>query len=290
MGLPIGAVSSDVEAMIVLADTIIAQKKVCLFTEINNLCKWMQSSPPSTPNLTGHLFDFFDPSNPQLTVKRFQEAWLQVYPPNYEGQWNRNNISILRCMPLVATPERDWVKECSLTSAHPVSIDAHEFIVRILRNLIAEDSNNITTSLVPLQSHLASTTECQKIIDHAILSQDIIQVNPKDHNDVLNTLYVAAFVYTNLLKITKTTDPFVTLFSTVIGKQMDSATTSNALIAGALLGSFVGYQKMKTYHITSKNLDVVANAALISNRPQEYKVNRLSELAQRLGLAMSGQL
>ena len=285
LGVPIGSVNYDVENMLVLADTIVTHKKLCLYSQIVNMCQWTQATLPNVPEFLQTLFD--RPVD-NFTLQGFQQAWQTEFSNGLEQYWTRNNFALGRCMPLVALKDTNWSKECALTSASPVSMDAHEVIVRMLRDLINENSDDVETSLIPLHINFASSIQGQGVITQVLQNHEM-NLSEK-RGDALNTLFAAAFTYHNLLKIVKTTDPFVTLFSTIIGKNLSGCSSTNAVVAGAILGSFVGFNKMRTYQITSNNLNIIHNAALISQRPAQYKITRIHELSEKLALLMSGQL
>jgi len=256
----VGQVTDDTEMAIALMQAMARPGE----TAAGRYLAWAGTRPPAMGRNTRGLFSGLK------TLAGYQARWDHQHAAPRE-QWSQANGCLMRCAPLAlaADPERAAAEDCRLTNPHPVCVDACVAYVRAVAHVLRKLPGD---PLDPLQ---AQTSEVRDVLSTLAQSRDV----RTQKGWVLHGLWCAG----RALRAAQAGRSYAECIDDVIRQGGDSDT--NAAIAGALVGAYLGAHKMAAETPTRENLRIMLEADYQKGglpRPLDYHPRAGLQLVEKL--------
>ena len=285
----IGQVTDDTEMTITLAWSLINNNGYNRDQTILGYETWASQPKTMLGHTTRALFTGVKTVNGY--EKRYQKALkgkLKNIPRSTLTEVQSNG-SLMRCSPFIVMPNYDAITiDTNLTNPNSINLDVNYLYIATLQQLahINNDLNQVDQLYQWLQSS-AQTAEVQQLfIDMANgVTRD---VSGKDQGWVLHAFWCCLLS----LRLIVAGYDFKQILDTII--LMGGDTDTNGAIAGALLGSYFGYDQLSSNDVTANNIEIMKSVTseVTANggwpRAEQYTVSNLDQIAQ--GLYDLGQL
>lgn len=287
----IGQTTDDTEMAAALLQTVATPAGYCPDGAARAYIAWAQTKPPGMGRNTRALFSGIK------TLKGYKERWDAQHTGRPAHSFSQSNGCLMRAYPLAlaARPVEAAATDCALTNPHPVCVDACRVYVGVLALLVRPDPAAGRPSFAALQAtanRLAETADVRATLEQAWGG------GPRDvtYNKgwALHALWCAfralALLAGACAGPAGAGGPlgYQEVIDWVV--RLGGDTDTNAAIAGAVAGAWVGLAGMLGEERTSPNLVTLLEcdpAAGELPRPKEYSARRVAELALQFCSASS---
>jgi ADP-ribosylglycohydrolase len=270
--LEIGQVTDDSEMTLALLRTLIQDKGYNKDNIIKSYLRWGNSGGWMMGKNTRALLKGV------TTIKGYRGRISRVLelPMSERSQ---SNGCLMRCSPLSLLWDNIYVvDDVNITNPHPICVDCVLVYVSALR-LALQGVNGPDIFL--RVKEIAQTDEVRAVMN---------QVENREHRNIVeNKGWCLHGLWGAMMTITNFTN-YSEAMHWIITSQPGSDTDTNACIAGALLGAYMGLENMQKEPVTSKNIEIVINSPTDTGstpRPIEYSPRdfyNLTEAAHTLTL------
>lgn len=241
--LPVGSVTDDTEMTMALMKSI-ANKDYDIDTLIVAYNTWVNNAVCAGKN-TRILLKF--KVKPDNIVACFMRRWRSQNPRS------QSNGSLMRCAPLALLPEIAWVKDCNITNPTLLNRTCSKIYLTALRSIL-----NKTDIKDVYRTALRSAAA------NSILKPYMIKINKKEQLSVgekrgwVLHAFCLAIETLRYLAITPKDKVSLIYIHQQVQTHITGDTDTNAAISAALIGAYLGYEKLL------QNETVAANIAKIN--------------------------
>jgi hypothetical protein len=237
--LPVGSVTDDTQMTYALLSSVCNQD-YDLDTVIIAYNTWAKTAVCCGRN-TQELFKF--KVKPENVVASFMRRWKA------QETRSQSNGSLMRCSVLALLPENTWVKDCNLTNPTLLNRTCNKIYLKALRSLLKnEDIKTIYRSALRAA--------------HAIpaLKPNVIRINKKEPLDVSKNrgwvLHAFSLALETLRYLAETPKNQVSLLyiHQQVKTHIDGDTDTNAAISAALIGAYLGHDKLVKNNTVADNM------------------------------------
>jgi ADP-ribosyl-[dinitrogen reductase] hydrolase len=272
----IGQVTDDTEMAIALATALLKKLKYDRDTVLGEYLAWANSKCTFMGRNTRALLAGVK------TIKGYENRY-EIHFADPQHTWSQSNGCLMRCAPLAALPEDEWLKaavrDCDLTNPHPVCVCAVRAYIGAARVLLAGGSRDAATARAIDLAGGGPEWAGEAVVVAAIVEGR--NNNPRDVTQqkgwVLHSLYCA------FLALNDRAPSYQDRIDRIV--RLGGDTDTNAAIAGALLGAQLGETEMRREVRTGPNLATVLewdSTAGQLPRPGRYAAARLPSIAADL--------
>ena len=291
--LGVGQFSDDTEMTISLARSLIENNGYDKQKVVESYIKWAHSGQVMIGKNTRALFKVNiktkkDPSGYQ----HYQTAFSKQFEFSPEIPWtstydsSQSNGALMRCFPLACLPE--FVSE-DVWSTNPslVALNAEIIYVKAVRlALMGTHPRKIWDEI----QGLIETEEVRQVfVDVSNSLPWTLTDEGKGETRVKKKGWVLCPLYASLMCLAAlaSTDEFNyrDLMKWIIGKHPGSDTDTNGAIAGALIGSILGYEKLVSDPVTAENVKLILDQKSMETelpRPAKYRLDDLDQIVEGL--------
>lgn len=254
----IGQITDDTEMTIALLESVLSNNDYIVDDVVRSYMDWANSTKMLGVN-TRKLFKGIK------TIKGFWNRWKRTDFTNLQS-----NGCLMRCtglLPLADRPDFKGIvtRDVSLTNDNDVCIDSVWVYLQIMIYL---RHNKDLNSVRRKADRIITNKSVRKVFDDAVAGKKR-DVSGRDKGWVLHALYVAVYV---LFHFHSFTDAMIYVV------KLHGDTDTNAAIAGALLGSLIGYNNMNREKYFRINIDKIINSETMDGdfpRPTNYTAKHL---------------
>ena len=260
--IPLGGYTDDTEMTLTLMRSIQAYQG---YSPRNVMCDYSRWATSGTIGIGTNTSDLFKKSKACSVDKRVQtysthyEKKFKTKPPYTadqvadvvkldDGTFTQSNGSMMRCLPLVLFDMYDPVLiDCALTNPNRTNINVNMIYLDMIRlNLVGYSKQDVHNTILSRYSHL---TDLINIYKQSIEEQ--LQVT----RDVKNLKGWCLHAFYLAIKAYYFFETYQDAIDFVI--RCGGDTDTNAVIAGALVGSYIGWQKMQAEQRTVYNYNII---------------------------------
>lgn len=262
--LALGQITDDTEMTLIIARSLVANRGYNRDYVLKEYMQWAGEMKLLGRN-TRELFKGVK------TIKGYETRYKKQFSKPM-SEWTQSNGALMRVSPLALLFDNQPVlTDTSLTNPHPVTLDINLVYTQGLR-LAAAGIDRQTIFLMMQQ--MAQTPEVQAVF------QQILERKPRDLTEKKG--WALHGFYCTLVTLLGFTT-FQDAMDWVI--QQSGDTDTNAHIAGAFLGTVMGYEALDKEDRTHYNIQVVRNCQTQNGdlpRPVEYTLVDFDALCQQL--------
>jgi ADP-ribosylglycohydrolase len=259
--LAVGQCTDDTEMTLTLLRALIRDQSYNRENVLKDYITWANSGGWMLGKNTRYLFKGIK------TIKGYNNRMAKI-------ESSQSNGSLMRASPLALLDTNEPViEDCNLTNPNKINLDCNLIYVTALRlALQGTFAQQIYNTIKPL----ATTSEVQdlfKQIDEKI-PRDISQ----NKGWCLHSLWCA-------LTVMITFTDYEDAMRWVIQDHKGSDTDTNACISGALLGTMIGFEGLRSKSITRDNIDILLNVNIEHSptiRPLYYVPNDFFEIMEQV--------
>lgn len=279
--LGLGQYSDDTEMAIALARALIEGKGWNRKMVIRAYIDWANSNMPLMGKHTRELFK-------DKTYDKYVNTYQNLYGAepgeilyNSFGESSQSNGSLMRCFPLgclwnANAPEND----AALTNPSSVNTYINSFYVNLLRLALTGRPAKEVWEYAKNSANIHP--EIQKVVSAVINSQNW-NLSGSNKGWVVFSLYASMVCLSNLASDNPSN--YNQLMYWVIGMHPSSDTDTNACIAGGLIGSLIGWDKLNEDELFRENINVMFNMRETElQRPQAYRLDDFEQICTQLTL------
>ncbi len=267
----VGQVTDDSEMTITLLTSLVINKGYDKNKTILAYLEWANSKTPFLGTNTRSLLYGVK------TIKGYQKRYNTVYFLTDPSEYTQSNGCLMRCSPLalVLNVEQTVETDCKITNQSPTCIDACVTYVRALQDLLMNQRVEEVTSRAIVMTKMDNV---RATIDDAVNGHTVRQVDGKNKGWVLHALWCA---FRSLIRVKQSS--YEDTISWVISLGGD--TDTNACISGAMIGAYLGRDRMLFEPNMLHNITVIKSCATEDgdiHRPQEYHPRNIDSLVETL--------
>jgi len=267
----IGQYSDDVEQTLCNLRSIIELNGYNKEAVILKYLKWAEKSKAMGRN-TRNLFKGVK------TISGYQKRYNKIFDINIYDSWTQSNGSLMRCSMLAYLPNYvdACMIDCKITNPHTINIQSSLLYCVILRyTAIGVNKQHIINCMLQDKYVFTLSNEVKFVINQAVNNKEFSR-NIKEIGKgwVLHTLYCAVWAWYHHETYQDPIDVII---------RQGGDTDTNAAVAGALLGAYLGYDKLCQEERTKRNIQIVRNAdfSLGENpRPQSCCLHDFDQLVE----------
>lgn len=279
----VGQVTDDTEMTIALANNLANNGEYIREKVILSYENWANSKPMGMGKNTRRLLEGVK------TVSGYEKRYTKALGKDLMDI--QSNGSLMRASPLaiLVQPENTLTfnpvsTDSNITNPNPVNEEAsHIYIYALNRALAGFSATDIFDELGEgMDEYVSVIRQVFVEIFHGI-PRDVTAIGK---GWVVHGLYaglLALHLYDNYSQTEDITQPFSETINQII--LMGGDTDTNAAIAGAMIGAYVGYNAMMEEETTRNNLDIIINTDTSAgdfSRPDVYHPKTIFQLAERL--------
>jgi ADP-ribosyl-[dinitrogen reductase] hydrolase len=265
----IGQYSDDSECTLSNLRSIIANRGYSREDVILEYLEWARDSKAMGKNTRALLKGV-------KTIKGYQTRWDKIFGNSQQEEWTQSNGSLMRCSMLAFLPDymNATFSDCTITNPHKINTDSNLAYCMILRYTAKGVSkNHIIDIILRTYDQINICDEVKTVIREAISSKDFSRnVKAIGKGWVLHAFYSAVWGWYHF-------DSYQEAIDIIIRQGGD--TDTNAAIAGALIGSNLGYERMMQEDRTRYNIETVRKADFRQGqnpRPPKYLLSDFDSL------------
>lgn len=281
--IPMGQYTDDTEMTLVLMRSIREQQGYNPKDIIFKYSLWATSGIISIGTNTSDLFKQSKAKTLDKRIQTYSTHYKNKFKSNPvftanevsnitkldDGKFTQSNGSMMRCLPLALFNSYDPILvDCALTNPTLTNIYVNMIYLDMIRlNLLGFSKQTINQIITNRYSHVTDIIQIynQSIIDKLEIKRDI-----KDKKGwCLHAFYLAIKAYYFFESYQDTMDFVI---------RCGGDTDTNAAIAGALLGSYLGWNRMQQEERTIYNYHMIMNTP----KREGYDINDWLELTEQL--------
>jgi len=269
--IPPASVSDDTEMTLVLLESLLKNQKYVRDDVLLGYLKWANNGNPMMGRNTRMLMKGVK------TVKGFTNRHTKLVE---DGKTNmetmQSNGTLMRASPLALLGEKDALEaihhDCSISNDNNVNRLCDVIYCDVLRRLLrGQNKEEVTMYLHSIRNSGILPLGVLELIEDVLMKKDRPLSEAKGW--VCNTLFAGLYALLHF-------DTFDLGMEWVIKRHPGSDTDTNASVAGALLGAWLGCNRMMQEENTCENRKRVSS--YFSSCTSMYKVVSFDELASRM--------
>lgn len=250
----VGQYSDDTEMTLTNVRSVIKEGRYDVDEVIKAYMRWTKVARAMGNNTRALLKGIVVDGPRARPLKTYKARWNKKFANDIENS-TQSNGSLMRCAMLAFLKDSEVEKlDCEITNPSPVNIAVSHFYCGFLRLCVLHsDKRVIKQHLLDLDVPKSISGTVQDALADSegpkpLVSRDMTAVGK---GWVLHGLYCAVWGFFALDTYQDTIDTIILL---------GGDTDTNAAIAGAIQGAFIGYNGLAKEHRTSKNIEIVRNA------------------------------
>ena len=270
----VGQYSDDTEMTLALATSLATFETYVKEGAVLEYLKWANSGSPFMGRNTRALLKGVK------TVRGYEARFEKTFGNTAQETWTQSNGCLMRCSPLAVLGEEAANAarvDCAITNPSPVCLDACEAYVCAIRDI---GSGAAVEDVFETLVELGEDGVVREAIIDAIQSDDKRNVSDKQSKGwVVHALWCAL----RALRQIAEGESYEDIVDWVI--RLGGDTDTNACIAGALLGSYVGYFAMSSEERTTANIKTIRESDTRLGdlaRPHNYDPDRIDTVVAEL--------